>query len=205
MKVQSSIWEDFTLLEKEEQGLAVFFSFTGEDKQAVRIIGVKTLSSADGLKLGIEELDKLYLKDESSPAYEAYKKFEKFSRPHEISLSDYVTKFEQLHQVAENHDMEVLDGVLAYRLLNNANLPGKKIQLIQATGNKIKYKIMKEQLKKVFTRLSFRKRSREEAAKLEQWNTMKMFFTENQLLKYFTKQQEQLPKKKQEAFAKSLR
>ena len=57
MKVQSSIWEDFTLLEKEEQGLAVFFSFTGEDKQAVRIIGVKTLRSADGLKLGIEELD----------------------------------------------------------------------------------------------------------------------------------------------------
>ena len=100
--------------------------------------------------------------------------------------------------------MVVLDGVLAYRLLNNANLPGEKIQLIQATANKNKYKIMKEQLKKVFTRLSFRKCSREEAAKLEQWNTMKMFFTENQLLKYFTKQQEQLPKKKQEAFAKSL-
>ena len=103
--------------------------------------------------------------------------------------------------------MEVLDRVLAYRLLNNANLPGKKIQLIWATANKIKYKIMKEQLKKVFTRLSFEKRSREEAAKLEQCdsfdtqtlsrgNTMKMFFTENQLLKYFMKQQEQLPKKK---------
>ena len=78
MKVQSSIWEDFTLLVKEEQGLAVFFSFTGEDKQAVRIIGVKTLSSTDGLKLAIEKLDKLYLEDESSPAYEAYKKIEKF-------------------------------------------------------------------------------------------------------------------------------
>ena len=102
------------------------------------------------------------MKDESSPAYEAYKKFEKFSRPHEISLSDYVKKFVQLHQVAENHDMEVLDGVLAYRLLNNANLPGENIQLIQATANKIKYKIMKEQLKKVFTRLSFGKGSREE-------------------------------------------
>ena len=63
---------------KVEQGLAVFFSFTGEDKQAVRIIGVKTLSSADGLKLAIEKLDKLYLEDESSPAYEAYKKIEKF-------------------------------------------------------------------------------------------------------------------------------
>ena len=116
------------------------------------------------------------MEDGSSPAYEAYKKTEKFSRPHEISLSDYVTKFEQLHQVAENHDMEVLDGVLAYRLLNNANLPGEKIQLIWATANKIKYKIMKEQLKKVFTRLSLGKRSRQEAAKLEQCDS---FYTQN--------------------------
>ena len=62
------------------------------------------------------------MKDESSPAYEAYKKIEKITRPHEISLSDYVLKLEQLHKVAESHKMEVLDGVLAYRLLNNANL-----------------------------------------------------------------------------------
>ena len=116
------------------------------------------------------------MKHESSPAYEAYKKFEKFSRPHEISLSDYVTKFEQLHQIAESHEMEVLDGVLTHRLLNNANLPGEKIQLIPETANKIKDEIMKEQLKKVFTRLSLEKRSREEAAKLEQCDS---FYTEN--------------------------
>ena len=72
--------------------------------------------------------------------------------------------------------MEVLDGVLTHRLLNNANLPGEKIQLIQETANKIKNKIMKEQLKKVFTRHLFEKRSREEAAKLEQWDS---FYTEN--------------------------
>ena len=51
------------------------------------------LHSVNGLKLITGGLDKLYLKDESSPAYEAYKKFEKFSKLHEISLSDYVTKF----------------------------------------------------------------------------------------------------------------
>ena len=53
--------------------------------------------------------------------------------------------------------MEVLDRVLAYKIFNNANLPGEKIQLTWATANKIKYKIMKEQLKKVFTRLSLGK------------------------------------------------
>ena len=83
-----SIWEAFTSLEKWEQGLAIFFSLTGQDKQAARTISVKTLSSANGWKYTTEEPDKLYLKDESSPAYEAYKKIEKFPRPHEISLSD---------------------------------------------------------------------------------------------------------------------
>ena len=65
------IWEAFTSLEKEEQGLAVFFSFTDQDKEAVRTISLKTLTLAKGLKLIIEELDKLSLKDESSPAYES--------------------------------------------------------------------------------------------------------------------------------------
>ena len=65
------IWEAFTSLEKEEQGLTVFFSFTDQDKEAVRTISLKTLSSANGLKPIIEELDKFSLKDESNPAYES--------------------------------------------------------------------------------------------------------------------------------------
>ena len=60
-------------LEKQEQDLAIFFSLTGQDKQAARTISVRTLSSANGWKRIAEELEKLYLKDESSPAYEAYK------------------------------------------------------------------------------------------------------------------------------------
>ena len=65
------IWEAFTSLEKEEQGLTVFFSFTDQDKEAVRTTSLKTLSSANSLKLITEELDKLSLKDESSAAYES--------------------------------------------------------------------------------------------------------------------------------------
>ena len=85
-----------------------------------------------------------------------------------MSISDYVIKLQQLHQIGKSHKMEVLGGVLAYRLLNNAKLPEEKKQLVWATVNEIKYKIMKEQHKKVFTSLSFKKRSREEALKLEQ-------------------------------------
>ena len=51
-KYNLSIREAFTLLEKE--------------KQSVRTISVENLSSANGVKLITEKLDKLYLEDESS-------------------------------------------------------------------------------------------------------------------------------------------
>ena len=47
--------------------------------------------------------------------------------------------------------MEILDGVLAYRLLNSANLTREQKQLVKATVCKMDYDIMKDQLKKVFT------------------------------------------------------
>ena len=117
----------------------------------------------NGVKFIIEELDKLYQKDESSLVYEAYEKLE---RPHAMSKSGYVIKFE--HQIAKSHKMEVLDGLLAYMLLNKAYLPEEKKQLVRATVKEMKYEIMKEQLKKVFNSLSSEKRCREEVAKLEQ-------------------------------------
>lgn len=56
-----------------------------------------------------------------------------------MSISDYVIKLQQLHQIGKSHKMEVLGGVLAYRLLNNAKLPEEKKQLVRATVNEMKY------------------------------------------------------------------
>ena len=81
-KYNLSIGDAFTSLENEKQGLTVFLPSTGREKQAVRTISVANLSSVNGVKFIIEELDKLYLKDKSSLVYETYKKSETFSRPH---------------------------------------------------------------------------------------------------------------------------
>ena len=48
------------------------------------------------MKKILEELDKLYLKDESSLVYEGYEIFEKFVKP-QMSKNDYVIKLEQLY------------------------------------------------------------------------------------------------------------
>ena len=60
------------------------------------------------------EIDKMYLKDESSQAYEAYETSEKFVRLSGMSISDYVIKFEQLYFKAKSFHREILDGVLTY-------------------------------------------------------------------------------------------
>ena len=49
------------------------------------------------MKKILEELDKLYLKDESSLVYEGYEIFKKLVKP-QMSKKDYVIKFEQLYQ-----------------------------------------------------------------------------------------------------------
>ena len=85
-----SVWEVLTLLEEENQGFTVYLSLTSQDKQAARTRSVENLSSANGVKLTIEELDKLYIKGESSLVHEAYIKLEKFSRPHEMSIINHL-------------------------------------------------------------------------------------------------------------------
>ena len=65
-----------------------------------------------------------------------------------MSISDYVIKFEQLYFKAKSFYMEILDGVLTYRLFNSANLTNEQKQLVKATVSKMDYQIMKDQLKK---------------------------------------------------------
>ena len=50
--------------------------------------------------------------------------------------------------------MEIHDGVLAFRLLNSANLSDSNNLLIKATLTEMKYSLMKDQLNKVFASTS---------------------------------------------------
>jgi hypothetical protein len=63
--------------------------------------------------------------------------------------------------------MDIHDGVLAYRLLNNANLSEDKKQLVKATLTKMTYDGMKDKLKKVFTSSNTSQNFSGHAVKLE--------------------------------------
>lgn len=167
-KRELAIWQAFTSIENKKQAPAIFLTLTGQAREAALEIDIKKLNADDGVKNLIEALDKLYLQDEACSAYEAYEIFEKFVRPAEMSIADYIIQFERFHIKAKSHSMEIHDGVLAYRLLNGANLDESHKQLIRATLSEMKYDTMKEQLKKVFTNAgNAHKQNGEPAIKIE--------------------------------------
>ena len=51
-------------------------------------------------------------------------------------MNDCMIKFEQLHQTAKSHKLEVRHEVLAYRRLSNANLLEKEKKLGRLTSMK---------------------------------------------------------------------
>ena len=72
---------------------AIFMPLSGETREAVSNMDTDALTVKIGIKNLLVELDKVYLNNESSQAYEAYETFEKIMRP-DMSISDNVIKFQ---------------------------------------------------------------------------------------------------------------
>ena len=87
-------------------------------------------------------------------AYTSYDNFEKFRRPSDMSMADYVAEFERLYNKAKLYEMVLPEGILAYKFLNNANLSDTHDKLIRATMTDLTYNSMKNQVKKIFGDLS---------------------------------------------------
>ena len=107
---------------EEKHTPAIFITLAGEAREAILNMDIEKLTETAGVNNSMVELDKMYVKNKSSLTYEVYETFEKLLRPLGTSISGYVIKFEQLYFTVISFHMEILDGVLAYRLLHIANL-----------------------------------------------------------------------------------
>ena len=65
-------------------------------------------------------------------------------------MKDYLVKFEQLYTKIKDHQMILPDGVLAYRVLNSANLTTDQMTLCRATMTDLEYSEMVKQLRRLF-------------------------------------------------------
>ena len=147
------VWAKFTDLPPEKQVAAMFLSLSGEALDAALELEEEVISCKDGVKSIMPGLDKLYKKDDTLSKFNALESFRTYKQPSTLSIPEYINEFEKSLCKVKNYGAEMSDNILAYSLLKNANVKQSKEQLIKATISDLRYNLMKEQLKKIFSDL----------------------------------------------------
>ena len=145
-----TIWSEFTTLDKNKQGMAVFLSLKGADQEAVLELPTDQIKGEHGLNNVLARLDKLYVKDETLEKYKALEDFESYRRSAQTPINEFILQFEKKYHRIKSYGTVISDDLLAFRLLKSANLPTADEKLAKGTAA-LKFDPMKEQLKKLFS------------------------------------------------------
>ena len=122
----------------------------GEICKSCNDIKVLDLKKDNGLAVLITTIKSIYAKDVNALAYMEYDQFKSFKWPDEISIVDYINKFECSNNKICQFDMILPTGVLAYKVLNNANISSEKEHLIRTTIVTLTFESMTKQLKAIY-------------------------------------------------------
>ena len=147
------VWLQFTKEEKKTQGPAIYLCLKGEAREAVRSIDVKEIAKDDGVETIIQTLHEIFLKDETTRAFCAFRDFVEYRHGSGESYTKFILEFEKRYREVKKYDLTLNDKVQAYFLLKAANLSDDHEYLVRTTSV-LTYKDMKEQLQKVFGEFS---------------------------------------------------
>ena len=143
------VWKDFTDTKPEKLGLAVYLSLEGRAREAVRGLKSQDLKVAGGFALIVGVLDKVFLTDETSRAFVAFKDFYEYRRASGVGFSEFIVDFDQRYSKLQQFDMVLPQGVQAFFLLKAANMTSESEKLARAVA-KLEYNDMREKLMKIF-------------------------------------------------------
>ena len=143
------LWEPATNVDKKKCTATVFLTLTGKAREAILEMSPTDLNEEDGLSILYSKLDELFKEDENKAALETYDKFERYSRPSEMIIADYLIEFDRMSAQLKLHKIILPEPVLAYSVLRSANLTNDHEKLIRATVSELMLKSMAFQLKKV--------------------------------------------------------
>ena len=129
-------------------------------------LDVTELKKDEGLTYLMAELDKYFEEDNTQSIFLGIDDLEKFVRPEQMQMTEYIAEFKRrLNRIGELFDDKkdiYHDGMLAYRLLTQANLTKDQQILIKAAmgTEKLTSKTIEECLKRCFGDAVFCRRSR---------------------------------------------
>lgn len=131
-KKEVELWSVCCKLEKSEKGPALALSLPEGSvrEKVIEELGVTKLAVDDGIKVLLNFLDKFLLKDEFNEAYDRYVEFDSHVRSENMSMEDYIMDFQRKYQQVKGSKVVLPESILAFRMLDKANLEPKMKQLV---------------------------------------------------------------------------
>lgn len=111
---------------------------TGKAKEAVLNMEINELTDKNGVENVTAVLDQMYLRLKSLSIWSLWNVL-KICEGTLYEHTRLCTKFGKLYWKGKSFNMEILDSVLAYRLLDSANLYREQKQLVKATVSDINW------------------------------------------------------------------
>ena len=149
-KNEVEIWRLVTDLDKKKQALAVALLLTRRARDSRKEIAAGDFNKDDGMTTLLMKLDSVFLKEEKDRQYEAYTEFDRITKGNGVSMVDYIVEFERRYNRIRQFKMELLDAVLAFKLLDTAGLHIKDKQLALTACPSLTFDNMKAALKRIF-------------------------------------------------------
>ena len=95
------VWKLLTETKPEKLGLSVYLSLKGQARDVVRNLKPADIAVADGYKIVIDELDKVYLKDNTTQAFCAFKDFYEYKRSAGQNFAEFIVEYDQRYRKVE--------------------------------------------------------------------------------------------------------
>ena len=164
------IWKNVSDLPDNKKGPALLLTLQKEAQEAALQVTIDQLNSANGVKAIIDELYKIYKKNDTLQKYEILDSFESYKRDAKTSMHQYIFEFEKWMNKAKSNGANWSEDLLAYRVLKNSNLSEAHEQLVKATVTELKYNEVKEKLSSVFCESTSPLPTSDEKIKIEDIN-----------------------------------
>ena len=153
-KKEVQIWMISTNLDKKKQAAKLIMNMRGKPREVAVNMGVDEIRGDDCMVKLFAALDSLYSKDTTQSLFKAIDDFEGYRRPSHVGIDDYILEFQRLYRTLKQsqEDKDLYDSkILAYRLLNQANLQEEQQRLVRATCTEdLTYELMEKQLRRTF-------------------------------------------------------
>ena len=128
------MWSRITSVDPKLQAEMVVYRLEGHPsrikEKIVTQIGEKLKNNADGMKELLKFLDEIYKKEDMAEAWDRYSEFASATRQADKSMEDFISEWKNIYHKAKVVGCDFSDTILAFKLLQDANLSKIDIKLV---------------------------------------------------------------------------